>query len=512
MEQDRRSFLITIGATAAALAISRGLEPHLARAGEISTARTPAKSTAGWQRGFESLREEQSYAIEQIEGKIPEGLTGTLYRNGPALNDVNGQPFGHWFDGDGMLSAVTFVRGQAYYRNRFVRTQAYVDERAAGKVLYRGYGTQRPGGALANAFRFPQNRANTSVVLHGGKLLALWEGGLPYALDPRDLATLGPWSYDGQLGTRMPFSAHPKVDPVSGELWNFGVSYGRSATLHFYRVGATGRLEARREIALPEPVYVHDFALTERYCVFCLGPAIFSPLSFLLGLASFEGAFRWDPSIPTRVLLVPRDGGEHRILATDPFFQFHFANAYERDGQLWVDLARYPDFSISERLRLPVRPQTAAALWRLRVDPAGGVVEGTALAPGQVEFPQWDLRRTGRPYRFVYTVSLQEGRDSFPTGLLRVDLSTGKRAVHDFGPLGYPGEPIFVPARENAEEDDGWVLTFVYDATAHRTRVVVLDARDLAAQPLAVLSLRHHVPFGFHGIFTPNTFGIGPEA
>jgi len=506
MEQDRRRFLKLAGA-GAALAASRAVRAPRVRA-EQAAPPPPERATPPWQRGFESLREEWSYAIEEVDGRVPDGLRGTLYRNGPVTYEAGGQPFGHWFDGDGMLSAVTFANGRAYYRNRFVRTQAYLDEQAAGKVLYRGYGTQRPGGALANAFRFPQNRANTSVVFHGGRLLALWEGGLPYALDPRDLATLGPFDFDGRLGARLPFSAHPKVDPKTGELWNFGVSYGRTAVLHLYRVGAGGGLEARRDLPLPEPVYVHDFALTERHCVFCLGPAVFSPLAFLLGWKSFADAFTWKPSVPTRILLVPRDGEEARTITTEPFFQLHFANACEREGQLWVDLARYADFAISEQYRLPVRPKSAARLWRLRIDPQGGGVEGTALAPSQVEFPQWDLRRTGRPYRYVYAVTLQDGRDSFPTGLVRVDLSTGKREAHDFGPTGYPGEPVFVPARENAEEAEGWVVTFVYDAVAHRTRVVVLDARDLAARPLCVLSLRHHVPFGFHGVFTRETFGI----
>ena len=199
----------------------------------------------------------------------------------------------------------------------------------------------------------------------------------PIALDPVTLDTRGVETFGGKLKA---FSAHPKVDPATGELFNFGIDYGASTTS---RPTASTRAALTRlpSVTLPYPVMNHDFVLTPSYLVFCIGPILVTPLKFLLGFRSFDGALTGTAARPTLILLVPRDGrGKPRFIETDAFFQFHFANGFEEDGALVLDLTRYPDYdTIGEALRDYYKSawpgHGMAALTRLRIDLATGKVE-----------------------------------------------------------------------------------------------------------------------------------------
>jgi all-trans-8'-apo-beta-carotenal 15,15'-oxygenase len=463
--------------------------------------------TYPWSSGFRTLADEHSYRIDEIDGQVPPGLRGTLFHNGSGRNDRGGQWFPHWFDGDGMISAVRFADDGIHFRNRYIATESYRDETRAGRIMHRGFGKMRPGGVLANAFRQPANVSNTSVVMQGERLLSLWEGGPPMALDPATLDTLGVEAFGGAVKA---FSAHPKRDPGTGELFNFGIDYGAKTTLTPYRVdkGIVTRLPA---VTLPYPVMNHDFALTRNHLVFCIGPILVSPLKFLLGFKSFDGALQWDDKRPTLILLVPRDGrGEPRIIETGAFFQFHFANGFEEDGALVLDLARYPDYrTIGQALRdywkseWPSRGM--AALTRMRVDLSTGKVDSRTYDTGTAnEFPFINPAYVGKRQRHAYIACNPAGRErGLQQQLAKVDLESGAVSRHDFGPDGYPGEPYFVALQQGDAEDDGVVITMVFDANRQRTDIVGLDARDLAARPLFVARLRHHVPYALHGTFAP---------
>ena len=186
-----------------------------------------------WSAGFRSLDEEHDYRVDEIDGQVPATLRGTLFRNGSGRNELGGQWFPHWFDGDGMISAVRFDDKGIHFRNRYVATDNYRDETKAGRIVHRGFGKMRPGGMLANAFRQPANVSNTSVVMDGDRLLSLWEGGPPFVIDPATLETRGLEDFGGKVKA---FSAHPKRDPDTGELFNFGVDYGAKCTLTPYRL------------------------------------------------------------------------------------------------------------------------------------------------------------------------------------------------------------------------------------------------------------------------------------
>ncbi|MBM3578378.1 MAG: Apocarotenoid-15,15'-oxygenase [Alphaproteobacteria bacterium] len=470
----------------------------------------PAPGDRPWSAGFRSLADEYDYRIEDIDGSVPASLRGTLFRNGSGRNDLAGQWFPHWFDGDGMISAIRFDETGVRYQNRYVRTDNYVDETREGHILYRGFGKMRPGGVLANIFRWPGNVSNTSVAMLGERLLTLWEGGPPFALDPKTLSTLGLEDFGGEVRA---FSAHPKLDPITGELFNFGIDYGLKTTLTPYRIDSSG-LTRLAPITLPYPVMNHDFALTERFLVFCIGPILVSPLKFMLGFSSFDGALSWDGGRPTLILLISRDGSSPpRFIETEPFFQFHFANGFEEDGSVVLDFARYPDYvSIGDALRNYWRSEFnadgLAEFVRLRVDLSSGAVGRRVFETGPaVEFPRVDPRVVSKPHRYAYVADNAPGRTvGLQQRITRVDLESGATVSHDFGPNGYVGEPVFAPTRADGDEDEGVVLTFVYDVADSRTAIVGLDARDLSDRPLFVARLKHHVPFALHGQFTERLF------
>jgi all-trans-8'-apo-beta-carotenal 15,15'-oxygenase len=211
------------------------------------------------------------------------------------------------------------------------------------------------------------------------------------------------------------------------------------------------------------------------------------------------------------ILLVPRDGsGKPRIIETDAFFQFHFANGFEEDGALVLDLARYPDYlTIGQALRDYWKSQWPsrgmASLTRLRIDLATGKVESRTYDSGTAnEFPRINPAWSGKRQRYAYIACNPSDRViGLQQQLARIDLETGAAARHDFGPGGYPGEPFFIATSPGGAEDDGVVVTLVLDASRQRTDIVGLDARDLAARPLFTAPLKHRVPFSLHGTFAP---------
>jgi all-trans-8'-apo-beta-carotenal 15,15'-oxygenase len=354
-----------------------------------------------------------------------------------------------------------------------------------------------------------KNVANTNVVRFGGRLLALWEGGLPYGLDPATLQTLGPEDFGGQLRNRfswlerrlaavLPFSAHPCLDEDTGELYNFGLLLGLKHRLMLYRMGVDGTLAEPRVHPLDRLSFVHSFQLTRRYLAFLLPHVDFDVPRSMLGLATWAASLRIATDRPMDLLLIPRDGGPARTIEAIPGFVFHFAHGFDReDGALVLDLVRYLDYPPLDRPEVvlaPDNPHATPRLVRLTVDPLSGTCTAQPLSPCPAELPRVAPGGFGRPRRYIYSIGAPEGRRAYYLSCIqRVDTQTGETIQREFG-LDLPGEPVPVP--DGAGESE-WLLTLVYRAESRRTDLVVLRSEDLGIE--AVLPLPHAVPPGFHG-------------
>jgi carotenoid cleavage dioxygenase len=404
-----------------------------------------------------------------VTGSLPAELTGRYFRNGP--NPRPGEDPGHWFGGHGMLHGVRLTEGRAeWYRNRWVRTTKFTDDAP--------YFTEE-GRDLAAV------SANTSVIRHSDRIFALVESGLPYEVTP-ELDTVGPVDFGGRLTTAM--TAHPKHDPVTGELHFFGYGFVPPfATYH--RLSKDGELVESREIEVPASTMMHDFAVTEHYLVWLDLPVVFD----LSRLGSMPYAF--DDGYGARIGITPRAGGATRWFEVDPCYVFHVGNAWEdQDGRVVLNAARYPAESFRAfwgRVGSAQDPASQAAatggavLHRWTLDPVSGAVREEALDDRAVEFPTFDDGLLGRPSRYLYTV----GGDS----VVKYDHRTGDAQVRKIG--ADTGEAVFVAADGARSEDEGWLLSVV--TSGEGSELLVLDASDLS--DVASVRLPRRVPTGFHG-------------
>jgi len=463
------------------------------------------------------VREEyEGVELELLDGAVPEALHGTLFRNGNGRFIHQGVTYKHLFDGDGMVSAYTFQRGRIHYRNRYVYTEEFQREERSGKMRYRSFGTNVPGGIRRNFMRMRfKNAANTSVLYHAGQLLALWEGGLPHALDPATLSTIGRYDFDGVLQNdfsaidrlitpELPFSAHPRRHPSSGVVYNFGTAAGTSQRLVLYRVEPDGRAAINRVISLDRLYFTHDFVLTEDGAqIFFLVPVAFDLLRSFTGLLPPVDAMRSAPSRPTRILVI--DGERTEEFSTDFCFIFHFANGFRRDdGALIVDAYTLPDFPDTLDMRKAfdgtVEKAPEAQLTRFTLHPGRREADREELGAYPGEFPMINPAYTGKPYRYVYQIAEKPNRGRALThGYTKYDLQTQRNTLVDLFPQ-LPGEPVFVARPGAAAEDDGWLLALTFDPDSNRTYFNIFDA--VTMERVARLCLPHNIPLGFHGTWT----------
>ncbi|MDF5715769.1 MAG: carotenoid oxygenase family protein [Rhizonema sp. NSF051] len=495
-----------------------------------STVPETSYTRGDWRTGYESLKQEFDYWIDSVEGQIPPELQGTLFRNGPGLLDINGQRIHHPFDGDGMISRITFSNGRAHFRNRFIRTAAYLEEQKAGKILYRGvFGTQKPGGWWNNAFDFKlKNIANTNVIYLGGKLLALWEAAEPYRLDPYTLETLGKEHFNGVLSEGEAFAAHPRFDPSCAAddgapcMVNFSIKPGLSSTITIFELDLTGKVLRKYAHNVPGFAFIHDFAITPNYCIFFQNSIAFNPIPFAVGLRGAGECVKFQPNQPTRIIVIPRTPPQSReqdrrnsrgvqILETQSGFVFHHANAFEVGDEIMVDSICYESFpeveSGSDFLEVDFDALKPGHLWRFHLNIKEKTVHGELTVDHCCEFPAVHPNYVGRSYRYLYMGAAHAQTGNSPLqAFMKVDLESGERQVCSAAPRGFVSEPVFVPRPGSEKEDDGWVLALVYNSEHHRSDVVILDANDFSQKPVARLHLKHHVPYGLHGSFTNEVF------
>ena len=473
----------------------------------------PTGDTAGWKIGFQGLEEETAPYPRELEvtGTIPAEVEGTLHRIGPARHDVYGSRNQHWFDGDGMVFALRLDGGRAFYQNRFVATVGKGREDQAQERLYGGFGTRLPGSTLRRFVHRHEgkNPANTNVVVHGGKLLALCEGGAPVRLDPVTLATMGVDDLDGLLGPGDTFSAHPKIDRRTGEMWNFGVAYARAAEISLYCTSKEGTTRRAARFAMPFMAMVHDFALSASKAIFVIVPLALPrvPVGLLLGQRSFGESLRYTPDAGTHIAVVDRSTGAVEWHVGQPFMMFHTINAWDEGSDVVVDVCAYPDGGIMKTLTdvMSGTQPTRAYAWaeRLRMPGGGGgaVLARRRLSEVPLEFPRVAGRALGAESTVAYGVTWPESSEFMSTPVA-IDLATGGADLAPMAVGEFAGELVAVSKTGGTSERDVWLLTVVLDANRKRSELRILDGNDLAAPPVARAPLPHVMPLGFHGNFT----------
>lgn len=499
----RRRFLRTLlsGATVAALAPSL-LHGSLARAGD------PARFAQGlhehpWLAGWKSVDAESiGPSVLEIEGRLPEGFAGTLYRNGPAWTERAGFRYEHWFDGDGMVHGWQFGQGRVRHHARMVATPKFSREQKAGRFLYPVAGTTIPGRQPIRN-NDDANTANTSVMTLGGRLFALSEAGSAFELDPGQLTTIGPVTWRPDLAS-LPFSAHPLVDR-DGSVWNFGaISMMGGAGLFVWHVGADGKLISGDVLETPVQGYLHSFAQTDRHLVFTL-----IPFRYREGEGAFFERLRFQAGQPLRIAVVPKEAPTTaRWFEADFAAIYHFGDAHERNGEIIMRAVQHLDI---EEARSPMRSAMNGGvdahagqgrLRELRLGLHDGRARWEDTGVAGIEFPLFDPRTRGDRAATIFAPT-NEGAHAAPyfNAVAAFDVQRGRRQVHGYGESVLAEEHVFVPRPGSTRAGDGWLVGTLLDSVRGRSGIAVLDAEHLDAGPVAQAWLPHTLPLGFHGHF-----------
>lgn len=423
---------------------------------------------------FAPIAEEFTELNLEVTGAIPPELRGRFFRNGP--NPQSGSS-AHWFLGNGMIHGIALRDGKAqWYRNRYVKTP-FLENPDAQRVGSDG------------SFDRELSCANTHIIRHAGKILALEEGSFPFELND-ELETIGAHDYGGKLTSAM--TAHPRICPETGELLFFG--YGQLPPfLTYHRVAKDGTLVQSEEITVKGPTMMHDWNITRNHVIFMDLPMVFD-----MELVAQGGLpIRWSDDYGARLGVMPRNGTNADVVwyEIDPCYVFHPLNSYEDGNKIVIDVCRFPKLAMS----LEDGEGSPPVLHRWVIDPDAGRVSEEALDDRPGDFPRVNDRVVGLKHRYGYLAGMGEGTTSLGASLRKHDIETGNSVTHELGSGCQSGEPVFAASPGAAGEDEGWILTFVYDPARDKSDLVIIDATDFAKPPVARIHLPTRVPFGFHG-------------
>lgn len=435
---------------------------------------------------YEPVPDERTAHHLTVRGTIPPELDGRYFRNGH--NPKPGDVPTHWFKGAGMVHGLRLRDGAAeWYRNRWVRTPAL-----HGAPLFREDGSVDLTASVAG----------THVIEHAGRILALQEANLPFELSP-ELDTLGPYDFGGKLDSAM--TAHPKVDPATGELHFFAYSPIPPHLIH-YVAGPDGQLGDSRIVEGAGPSLMHDFAITANHVVWLDMSVVFDPRE-TSGIP-----YRWSDSYLPRIGVMPRTGTPAvRWYEVESGAVLHVSNAYEDEaGRVVVEGPRFDRSAWETSWKwwigapgYPVSPNGGALQHRYTLDPATGRASESRLDDLITDFPTINDDYVGRRNRYSYAVGFP-GSGQEGVGIIKYDNHTGTRTRTATAAGRIPGEAVFVPAANATAEDDGYLLTLVGDSVVQTSELLILDARDITAPPLATIELPRRVPGGIHGSWIPD--------
>ena len=488
MQLDRRHMLTMMAASGAVTACT-------------GIGKGPRASGPDWQIGYANAPAEgfDPAPLRLISGRLPAGLRGSFYRNGPAWFTYDDAVLGHWFDGDGMVQRIAFDGEGAVHSGRFVETNKHRAEQEARAFLAAGFGSKGdPGFAVMSPDDV--NAANTSVMVVNGELLALWEAGSAMRMDPETLETRGYKTWRDDLKA-MPFLAHPKREP-DGRIWNLAVADSR---IGVYRISASGQLEDFGLLDMGKTAYLHDWAMTDRHLVILIQPWIQTR-----NTPPFVDALEWQPGEGLKLMIVDKDDfSSVRHAEVDGHAFFHTGAAWEdADGTVHVDACLYdrpalgPDAGRSlMQGRFDPDEEPTAALSRIVVPRRGPArIEKTSV---DGEFPVVHPAFHGHSRRLTALVG-GEGRDrpGF-TRLSLFDWQSGRHDSFDYGPGRIAEEHLFVARPGGRSERDAWLIGSVLNYRRRRNEVHIFDVADISAGPVASYEAPRAWPLGFHGTFHP---------
>lgn len=470
------------------------------------------------ERAFSFIPREQSYAVEEVAGEVPEYVRGTYYLNGPARFSRGDLRYRNWLDGDGMVCALRFEGGRARFTSRYVRGAKFTAEEEAGHPVFRAFGTTFKDAGPAHEFDrlkrgiMLESPLNVSAYPYRGTLLAFGEQGLPFELDPVTLEPRGEFNFGGRLNDISPFAAHPKFDHATGEMFNFGVAFSSAEPhLNLYRFGAEGQLLYRKRLPLPYPCSIHDFGLSRSYAVFYLSPYVLDMEALARAGLTLMNSLKWEPERGSLLLVVSRETGER--VAAVPVGQrycLHLVNCFEEGGRLMVDVLEmerpiYDQYQVVPDMFTDV---CEGGPVRFVLDVVAGELIKTVaidyrLAP---DFPSVSPRRLAGPYTDFWMLGIsatgRSGRKFFDQ-LVHASWEGRALDIYRPPPLHYlGGEPIFVG--DPHDEGAGAVICQLFDAERVASAFAVFDAFHVARGPVALLGLKEPIHLGFHASFDPS--------
>jgi len=443
-----------------------------------------------------------------VKGELPAWLEGSLIRNGPGMVNVD-KPMRHWFDGLAMLHKFNFTQGKVSYQSKYVDCEAYRDAKKYGKITYSDFATdpcrslfQKVQTVFENPPRITDS-AKVNVDLIGDKIFAWGEPLMQIQFDPDTLERLGVFHYDIAPGKGIN-TAHPHRDGSGTH--NLVVKFG--AINHYKIYSITDSVKEVASIPVLEPGYMHSFGMSDRYFIIAEFPLVVQSLKLLFRQKPFIENFKWKEKKGTRFLIIDRETGKLKAtIRTKAFFSFHHVNAFEKDGQLVVDLATYEDAGIineyyinrleSSDLSLPF-----GRMERFVLDlDEEKLSERKVLSEACIELPHidYDLYHGNPDYRYVYGCGIRsENRNEFYNQLVKIDIQNGTHKTWN-EPGCYPGEGVFIPSPDRKSEDDGVLLSVVLDGDQRNSFLLILDAQTL--QEIGRAQLPHAMLFGYHGKF-----------
>ena len=429
------------------------------------------------QGNWAPVKEELTVSNLEVKGEVPKEINGLYIRNG--MNPRSGFS-DHWFFGNGMLHGFSFENGKVSYKNRYVRTPYY----------------EKDLDIISSFGDLSASPANTHIIKHADRFLALEEAHLPWEVD-ENLDTKGAYDFSGKLKGAM--TAHPRICPKTGELLFFSYSMMSEPYLTYYRANPLGELVQIEPIELPRAVMMHDWNITENHVVFMDLPIISD-----MNLAVETGSpFGFKPEFGARLGVMPREGSNSdvRWFDIDPCYVFHPLNSYEEGNKIILHVCRQQEAMVGGFQDIYGGETTVARLWKWTIDLELGSVKEEQIDDAPCDFPRIDDRRVGFKNDYGYFTTLETDVESLTIGrhLLKYDLVNDKRLTHDLGENITGGEALFVPRTANSSEDDGWVISLAYEAETDRSKLLIINSQDFESAPVAEIYAPQRVPNGAHG-------------